>query len=195
MEAPHGSVGIVDRVDELTRLFLAARDGDRAALLRAVRASQADVWRLCSHLVGQELADDVTQDTFLRAWRALPAFRADSSARTWLLAIARRACADELRRVTRRRRVAARFAADRVAGAADHGAAGRVEDGAGAHAVAALVDALPADQRDAFVLTQVVGCSYEEAAGVCGVPVGTIRSRVARARERLVTGLRAAEAG
>ncbi|MDQ1431878.1 MAG: polymerase sigma-70 factor, subfamily, partial [Actinomycetota bacterium] len=71
-------------MDELTRLFLAARDGDRTALLHAVRASQADVWRLAVHLVGPDEADDVTQDTYVRAWKALPAFRGDSSARTWL---------------------------------------------------------------------------------------------------------------
>src|ERR1051325_1909758 len=85
-------------VDELTRLFLAARDGDRGALLHAVHSSQADVWRLASHLVGRDDADDVTQDVFVRAWKALPAFRGDSSARTWLLSITRRACADPVRR-------------------------------------------------------------------------------------------------
>ena len=67
------------------------RDGDRSALLHALRASQADVWRLATHLVGPQEADDVTQDVFVRAWRALPAYRGDASARTWLLAIARRA--------------------------------------------------------------------------------------------------------
>jgi len=92
-------------VDELTRLFLAARDGDRTALFHAVRSSQADVWRLVVHLVGPNDADDVTQDTYVRAWKALPAFRGDSSARTWLLAIARRACADAVRRNVRRRRL------------------------------------------------------------------------------------------
>ncbi len=81
-------------MDELTRLFLAARDGDRMALTQAIRASEADVWRLAVHLVGRDDADDVTQDTFVRAWRALPQFRAESGARTWLLSIARRACAD-----------------------------------------------------------------------------------------------------
>src|SRR5437870_7446894 len=80
-------------VDELTRLFLSARDGDRTALLHAIRTSQADVWRLAYHLVGPDDADDVTQDAFVRAWKALPAFRGESSARTWLLAITRRACA------------------------------------------------------------------------------------------------------
>jgi RNA polymerase sigma-70 factor (ECF subfamily) len=177
-------------VDELTGLFLAARDGDRTALLHAVRSSQADVWRLAYHLVGPDDADDVTQDTFVRAWRALPAFRADSSARTWLLSIARRACADQVRRTVRRRRLAGRLE-QRAAlpGGATHA------DPSDAHAVSALVDELPDDQRAAFVLTQLIGCSYEEAAEACGVPIGTIRSRVARARESLVDAVRRAETG
>jgi RNA polymerase sigma-70 factor, ECF subfamily len=174
-------------VDELTRLFLAARDGDRTALLQGVRAGQADVWRLARHLVGPDEADDVTQDTFVRAWRALPGYRGDSSARTWLLSIARRACADAVRRNVRRRRLV-----ELVAGGAGTGA---TADGSGAHALGAMVDELPRDQRVAFVLTQIVGCSYAEAAEACGVPVGTIRSRVARAREQLVETLRVSETG
>ena len=178
-------------MDELTRLFLAARDGDRTALLHAVRASQADVWRLAFHLVGPDEADDVTQDTFVRAWRALPAFRGDSSARTWLLSIARRACADAVRKNVRRRRLTARIEQQ----AATAPSAGATDDASGAHAVSALVDDLPRDQRVAFVLTQVVGCSYAEAAEACGVPIGTIRSRVARAREQLLETLRESDTG
>jgi RNA polymerase sigma-70 factor (ECF subfamily) len=171
-------------VDDLTRLFLAARDGDRSALLHAIRESQADVWRLAAHLVGPDDADDVTQDTFVRAWRALPRFRGDSSARTWLLSIARRACADAVRGAVRRRRLAERVApADEVA------------DLTSVRALDDLVAGLDRDPRAAFVLTQIVGCSYEEAAAICGVPIGTIRSRVARARERLVAQLRDAETG
>ena len=176
-------------VDDLTRLWLEARDGDRTSLLQAIRASQADVWRLALHLVGENEADDATQETFVRAWRALPAFRGDSSARTWLLAIARRACADSVRGAIRRRRLA-RQVEHR------HGHVGDdIGDGAGAHSLQALVDGLDRDQRVAFVLTHMVGCSYAEAAEICGVPVGTIRSRVARARERLVADVAAAETG
>ena len=177
-------------MDDLTRLFLAARDGDRTALLHAVRESQVDVWRLASHLVGPDDADDVTQDTFVRAWRALPAFRGDSSARTWLLAIARRACADAIRGRVRRRRLAERAASVATVAASTH-----LGDPTGAHDVHWLIGALDKDQRDAFVLTQVVGCSYAEAASICSVPVGTIRSRVARARERLLRQVREAETG
>ena len=177
-------------VDELTRLFLAARDGDRTALLHAVRTIQPDVWRLAYHLVGPDDADDVTQDAFIRAWKALPAFRGESSARTWLLSITRRACADQVRRNVRRRRLAARLEQRAML----PGGASNV-DPSDAHAVSALVDELPGDQREAFVLTQVIGCSYLEAAEACGVPIGTIRSRVARAREQLVDTVRRSETG
>lgn len=115
----------------------------------------------------------------------------DSSARTWLLVIARRACVDGVRRSTRQRRLRARARSDPGHASASAGA----PDVARAFSLQALVDGLDGDQRVAFVLTQVIGCSYAEAATVCRVPIGTIRSRVARARERLVTEVDAAEAG
>lgn len=174
-------------MNDLTRLLLAARDGDRLALAAAIRASQAEVWRLASHLAGKEDADDVTQDTYVRAWRALPRFRGESSGRTWLLAITRRACADAVRRKVRERRLTSRLWARPTDFAAG--------DEAGAHDLVTLVDALDPDRREAFVLTQIVGCSYAEAAEICGVALGTIRSRVARARADLVRATRAAETG
>jgi RNA polymerase sigma-70 factor (ECF subfamily) len=168
-------------MDELTRQFVAARDGDRRALSVAIRTSQPEVWRMARHLVGADEADDVTQDVFLRAWRALPAFRAESSARTWLLAIARRACADAVRRRVRHRRLHATL---RTAPQPSV-----VAGPEGAHALDDLVGALDLERREAFVLTQLLGCSYAEAAEICGTPVGTIRSRVARARNDLVRSL------
>jgi RNA polymerase sigma-70 factor (ECF subfamily) len=172
-------------VDELTRLLVAGRDGDRMAFGAVIRRSQADVWRLAAHLVGREEADDVTQEVFLRVFRSLPGFRAESSARTWLLAIARRTCADVIRAARRRRRLQDRITAhrpDRAAPARD-----------GSVCLDDLVANLDDDRRSAFVLTQVIGCSYDEAAEVCGTPVGTIRSRVARARADLLEQVRAAD--
>jgi RNA polymerase sigma-70 factor (ECF subfamily) len=64
-----------------------------------------------------------------------------------------------------------------------------VADHAGSVAVRALIADLETERREAFVLTQVLGLSYAEAADVCSCPVGTIRSRVARARADLVAGL------
>ena len=182
-----GTVGRVGAVDELTRLALAARDGDRDALGAFIRQSQAEVWRFVAHQVGRADADDVTQDVYVRAWRALPAFRQEASARTWLLAIARRAAVDALRRRGRRHRVTERLGAASAPPAAP--------DPSSAHAVAALVDTLDRERQEAFVLTQLLGCSYDETAQICAVPVGTIRSRVARARADLIEALRDAATG
>ncbi len=171
-------------MDELTQLLVAARDGDRLALGAFIQSTQAEVWRLARHLVGADDAEDVTQDIYVRAWRALPDYRGDAGARTWLLAIARRACADAVRKRSRSRRLRARLEAQPV----------RTAVAGGTTDLDALVASLPPDRREAFVLTQVVGCSYEEAAEIAGVPIGTIRSRVARARDTLVEAVRAAEA-
>jgi RNA polymerase sigma-70 factor (ECF subfamily) len=174
-------------VDAATGALLAARAGDERAAAAFVRATQAEVWRFVAALVGVVHADDVTQDTYLRAFRALPDFAGRSSARTWVLAIARRACADQVRAAVRARRLEARVVAEPAAHAeGDH---------AGLHATSELVAALPAERRVAFVLTQVLGVSYAEVAEVEGVPVGTIRSRVARARADLVAAIAAARAG
>jgi RNA polymerase sigma-70 factor, ECF subfamily len=174
-------------MDRLTRLLVQARDGDRLALGAAIRLSQGEVWRLASHLVGPAEADDVTQDVFIRAWRALPSFRAESSGRTWLLSIARRACADAVRGQARRRRLVERIRSHhaRTAGTP------AVDDAQG---LGELIARLPAAQREAFVLTQITGCSYAEAAELCRVQIGTIRSRVARARGELIEMVRKARA-
>ncbi len=170
--------GHTGEVDELTRTALAARDGDRAALARFVRDSQADVWRLAAHLVDRGAADDLTQETFERALRGLHAFRGDSSARTWLLSIARRTCIDTIRTRTRMRTREDRLRALAVDGAHDLASLDVELD--------ELLATLDPDRRAAFVLTQLLGYGYADAAEVCGCPVGTIRSRVARARADLI---------
>jgi RNA polymerase sigma-70 factor (ECF subfamily) len=167
-------------VDDLTRLTVAAGTGDPDAIRSFVRRAQPDVWQLCSGLVGRQHADDLTQDTFIRILRALPAFRAESSARTWMLRITRYTCADWIRAQQRRRRLTEQAA--ELARASTPAETGRVE-------LDDLLDHLPAARRDAFLLTQVLGLSYAEAAEVCECEVGTIRSRVARARATLVDEL------
>jgi RNA polymerase sigma-70 factor (ECF subfamily) len=175
-------------VDHLTRLLIAARDGDRVALERFVAETQGDVWRLCRYLGDAEYADDLAQETYERAIGSIHRFRADGAARGWLLTIARRTCVDHTRRATRRRRLdrAVRDATttgtpDGVLTASD--ASGRIElDDVLAH--------LDDDRRSAFVLTQVLGLRYDEAAEVLDCPIGTIRSRVARARVDLVVMMR-----
>ena len=174
-----------EQPDEATMAALRARRGDAAAATAFVRLTQADVWRLCRNLGSPASADDLTQETYARAFASLHRFVGRSSARTWLLAIARRVCADALR--TRRRRPFSlvRDDADLEALAAND-PADRVGEGA---VVSDLLDRLDADRREAFVLTQLLGLSYAEAAEVAGCPVGTIRSRVARARGDLIDAL------
>jgi RNA polymerase sigma-70 factor (ECF subfamily) len=164
-------------VDEVTQLALRANSGDQAAMADFVRATQADVWRLCAYLADRSSADDLTQETYLRVFRSLHTFRGDSSVRSWLMTVARRVVADE---ITRRQRHRAMFVAD---AAPDEPTVG---DHADEHSIRALLAHLEDGRRTAFVLTQLLGYSYAEAAQVCDCPVGTIRSRVARAREDLL---------
>ena len=176
-------------MDELTRLAIAAADpGDTAAMAAFIRLSQPQVWSLCAYLVDEASADDLTQETYLRAFRALPSFRAESSARTWLLSIARRVCMDELRQRTRRRRQERRMLELGGQEWADTGATEQVE-------IRELLSHLSEDRRAAFVLTQILGLSYEETASACGTTSGTIASRVARARSDLIEALGASQDG
>jgi RNA polymerase sigma-70 factor (ECF subfamily) len=167
-------------MDELTRLLGAAQGGDRLALAAFIRRSQAEVWRLCAYLVDRQAADDLTQEVYLRAWTALPGWRGEASARTWLLAIARRTCTQAIRRL---RHVITPI--EMAAG--DHQVLASSEE---AVLLTQLIAGLDPQRRAAFVLTQLLGLSYAETTEVCGCPVGTIRSRVARARGDLTNQLR-----
>jgi RNA polymerase sigma-70 factor, ECF subfamily len=75
-------------MDELTSVAFAAARGDGAALARLVQQTQGEVWRLCAYPAGPDSADDLSQDTYLRAIPALRQFRGDAPVRVWLLAIA-----------------------------------------------------------------------------------------------------------
>lgn len=167
--------------DEVTRWALDARSGDRDALERFIRATQRDVWRFVAHLADVGLADDLAQETYARALPSLRRFAGRSSARTWLLVIARRVVVDHIRMAQARPRLSpgADWAREADRRAADTGFEDTV-------ALNMLLDTLEPDRREALVLTQVLGLTYAEAAEVVGCPVGTIRSRVARARDDLL---------
>lgn len=171
-------------VDHLTRLLLDARDGDERALERFVARTQGDVWKLCRYLGDTRDADDLAQEVYERAIRSLHRYRAEGPARGWLLTIARRVCVDHTRRAQRRRRRDAAVFDTMVAG----DGIGTLTSGDAADRVALddVLAGLSDDRREAFVLTQVLGLHYDEAAEVLDCPVGTIRSRVARARLELV---------
>jgi RNA polymerase sigma-70 factor, ECF subfamily len=182
-----------DTVDHLTRLLVAARDGDRVALERFVAETQADVWRMCRYLGDARFADDLAQETYERAIGSIHRFRGDGSARGWLLTIARRTCVDHTRRAGRRRRLDRAVFDDAVAGAV--GGSLTAADMSGRVDLDELLARLDPERRSAFVLTQVLGLRYDEAAEVLDCPIGTIRSRVARARGDLVAMMREPGAG
>ncbi|MFD0352274.1 sigma-70 family RNA polymerase sigma factor [Streptomyces sp. NPDC127110] len=169
---------------EVTRLALDARDGDPAKADRFVRALHRDVWRYVAYLSADaQAADDLTQDVFLRALAALPRFEGRSSARTWLLSIARRTVVDSVRRAAARPRLSDRHDWQAAAEQSQPYDLPGFDDGI---ALAELLAAVPAERREAFVLTQLLGLPYAEVAVAAGCPIGTVRSRVARARTTLI---------
>ncbi|MFI2121501.1 sigma-70 family RNA polymerase sigma factor [Streptomyces sp. NPDC020299] len=171
--------------DELiTAWALAARGGDADAVEQFIRALHCDVLRYVAHLSADpQSADDLAQETFLRALGSLHRFEGRSSARAWLLSIARRAVIDDFRRAASRPRLADRHDWRRAAELAQPVDVPGFEEGI---ALLELLAGLPDERREAFILTQVVGLPYAEAADVTGCPVGTVRSRVARARSALL---------
>ncbi|MBX9392557.1 sigma-70 family RNA polymerase sigma factor [Streptomyces sp. TRM72054] len=177
--------------DSITAWALAARAGDPDAVDRFVRALHRDVLRYVAHLCADPQAvDDLAQDTFLRALGSLHRFEGRSSARAWLLSIARRAVIDSYRyAATRPRlsdvpdwRLAVELAQPRDLPGFDDGIA-----------LLDLLAALPEERREAFVLTQLLGLPYAEAAALSDCPIGTVRSRVNRARATLIDLLTAAD--
>ena len=157
----------------------AARAGDTHAFEALVRAFQADVWRLAVHLTGDHaVADDIVQDTFVRAFRFLRRYRGDSRFTTWLFTIARNCARDEMRRMQRRKRVTEPIYGETAA--ADVFIAIEVRD--------ALLE-LPVDLREAVVCVDVFGMKYRDVAHVLEVAEGTVKSRVHDARARLAAEL------
>jgi RNA polymerase sigma-70 factor, ECF subfamily len=174
-------------MDELADVAADAAGGDPLAAAALVRATQSDVWRLCAALGDRAAADDLTQETYLRAFGSLHRFEGRSTVRTWLLSIARRVCADAVRSRRRRRLTLLRDDADlETLLHQDRSPGDDVAEGA---TVTDLLSRLDPDRREAFVLTQMIGLPYADAAEVAGCPVGTIRSRVARARADLIDSL------
>jgi RNA polymerase sigma-70 factor, ECF subfamily len=161
---------------DLAFLLEAVAEGDNRAAETFVRQTQGAVWRLCRALGSGDDFDDLVQETYLRVFRSLSLRNPDGNVMAWLLTISRCVCADAVRIRRRDRNVNERAITE----------FSRDHPPEPTH-VAVLLDDINAERREAFVLTQIVGLSYDEAAAVCQCPVGTIRSRVARARRDLVT--------
>jgi len=161
-----------------------SRAGDAAAFELLVRRHTDAVWRAARGFLRDDFAaEEVVQDTFLKAYRGLGSFRGDAAVRTWLVSICHRSCVDRSRR--RQAEVVSLDHARRLR-ARDDSADLRM-------AIEAALPALTDDERRAFVLVDVLGYSREEAAEIAGVPSSTMRSRLARARRRLVEALQEGE--
>lgn len=155
----------------------AGRDGDEAALERFVREVQTDVWRFAAHLTRPEDSDDLAQEALFRVIKNLHRWER-GPVLTWVLGVTRNVCREDIRRRTTRR-------TDAVA----EPTVAPVADMTDAVDTMQLLGALPEDQREAIVLTQLIGLPYADAARVARCPIGTIRSRVARGRTALIDAL------
>ncbi|MCP4309274.1 MAG: sigma-70 family RNA polymerase sigma factor [bacterium] len=164
-------------MDSVTVLALRAKTGDQNALDEFIAATVSDVLGVCRYLGKPSDPEDLAQETYTRALGSIHRYRGDGSARAWLLSIARRVCADATRREIRNRRLDRRLMTDLAT--TDHHDETWFE-------IDELLSVLDQERRTAFVLTQLVGLSYKDAAQTVGCPIGTIRSRVARARQQLL---------
>ena len=163
----------------------AAAAGDLDAFEALVRTYQEPIWRFLRHLVGDPTqAEDLAQETFLRAFRRLRSFAFRSKFSTWLFQIARNAAVDALRSRDRSRRLVVQLAARPAPPDPDPSLGPALTE-----ALATLSPAL----RDALVLVEVAGFTCREAGEVLGVPEGTIKSRLHTARHTLVAWFTADE--
>jgi RNA polymerase sigma-70 factor (ECF subfamily) len=148
--------------------------GERDAMAEIVRRHYAEVYRFCSRIVGVQAAEDAAQETFAKAVPAIRKFRGDCSTRTWLFGIALNICRND------RRKMKPTLPLQDWDMAHDS-TANLVDAEALRNALAQLDDA----HRDAVVLHEVEGLTYEECARVLDIPAGTVKSRLFYAFEKL----------
>ncbi len=174
-------------------LVLAAQKGDLDAFNQIVLSYQDKIFGLASRILGdRDSAEDITQNTFLTAYLNLPRFR-NGSFQIWLYRIATNACYDELRRNKRRPTISLdeeddaeeRFLPHYDVSGTKNLPEKEYEKRELAQAVQQALNQLDADQRTAVVLADLQEFDYKEAAQILGVPIGTVKSRLARARLRL----------
>ncbi|HTR02780.1 MAG TPA: sigma-70 family RNA polymerase sigma factor [Thermoanaerobaculia bacterium] len=175
-----------DRTDE--ELLALARQGEEEAFGDFVRRHTATVHRWMARAVGESDADDMTQEVFVKAYRGLARFRGDAPPRAWLAAIADNAVKNRYRARSRFRRVFAGSTDDERAPEPASSGVGPEEEartGESRRVVAEALKLLPPDFRMPVVLRDIEEWSYEEIAASLALPVGTVKSRIARGRGHL----------
>ncbi len=188
-----------DQRETDAELVLRVQQGDKRAFELLVAKYQRRVERLISRLIRDPAeVEDVAQEAFIKAYRALPQFRGESAFYTWLYRIAVNTAKNFLVSSGRRPRPLADTAAEEDGESFD--AADVVEDintpdavlhsRQVAETVNAAIEALPPDLRTALTLREIEGLTYEEIAEAMDCPIGTVRSRIFRAREAIAERLR-----
>jgi RNA polymerase sigma-70 factor (ECF subfamily) len=175
-----------------------AQRGDKRAFELLVLKYQRKLGRLLSRFVRDPAeVEDVTQEAFIKAYRALPSFRGDSAFYTWLYRIGINTAKNYLVALGRRAPTTTGFDNEEAEGFEDaeqlrdsNTPESELEGREIAATVNRAMDALPADLRTAITLREIEGLSYEEIANAMNCPVGTVRSRIFRAREAVATELR-----
>ena len=186
-------------VDTDHQLVERAAAGDQRAFELLVIKYQRRIERLIGRMVRDvDLVEDIAQETFIRAWRALHQFRGDAQFYTWLYRIAVNTAKKALMDLKRNPTVAGRQSGDEEDETSRHENELTTEETPEsefaakeiAAAVNAAMDALPEDLRQAVTLREIEGLSYEEIAEAMGCPIGTVRSRIFRAREAISARVR-----
>ncbi|MDR2172746.1 MAG: RNA polymerase sigma factor RpoE [Burkholderiales bacterium] len=180
------------------QLVVRTQQGDKSAFELLVRKYQRRLARLLSRLIRDPAeVEDVAQETFIKAYRSLPDFRGDSAFYTWLYRIGINTAKNHLLSSGRRVQASASFAVEEAESFED---AERLRDPATpegelmskeiALTVNRVVKALPQELRSAVLLREFEGLSYEEIAEAMNCPIGTVRSRIFRAREAIAAELK-----
>ena len=182
--------GAAERVDPDRAEVEAARTGDAGAFEVLVIRYQVRIVSYAAAIVRDaSVAEDVAQETFVRVWKSLPSFRGESAFKTWLYRIASNVARTQLERSGRQARVGSESLDDEDAplrtGDVSSGAADVETTLAAREAINHALAQLPAELRVAVVLRDVEGLDYKEIAEVTGAPMGTVESRIFRARRRL----------
>ena len=178
-------------------LVRAAAGGDTEAFERLVRTYENKIYHLALRMCGSsEEASDIAQEAFLAAWRGLPSFRGEANFATWLYRLTSNAAIDYLRRQKKERGDMSLDDEDRCwdSQLTDSTAAPdrALEQKELRRAITKGLSRLSEEHRQVLVLRELNGASYEEIGQVLGLPAGTVKSRVARARLALAKLLREA---
>jgi RNA polymerase sigma factor (sigma-70 family) len=172
--------------DDLVGTALA---GDLRAFEQLVRRHRDVVVRVAARIVGEEEAEDIAQDAFLRAYHRLERWRGEGSFRTWLLHIAHNSAVDAVA-AKRIDAVAMDTTTDEIADRAERTPAARLESAERLRRLDVKLKGLSPQHRTVLVLRDVEGLSYGEISAVAEMPLGSVKARLHRARAEFVDALR-----